>query len=614
MKFKDLNKFLILSLFAVACATSSKNQKVSPNTNLAPASMSPPEGEGSGEILDSVYMRSQADYHYTLGESLSLEGKSQRAVEEFRLTLVYDNQSVQVRMRLAAEYVRLGMMTEALEQAESVVEMAPNLVDGRVLLGGLYSSLKIYDRATEQYDAVLKLDPNNMEVPIYKAALLAEQRKYDESIAIFKRLSEAKDNPNRHQAFYYAGRITMEKGLDFYRQAIGYFTKAIALKPSWVDPIVALSQVYKAQDDFEANVKLLRSYQEKFGPHREIAKELSQLYLDKNDYDNALEQLEVVEGFERDNLNVKVRIALIQIEKKEYEKAASRLEEILKEAPDSDKIRFYLGAVYEEMGQKDRAVSHYKQVPSSSTYFADATIHAAFLLKSQGLSRSQDLVEEALSKRKDLPQLYAFYASILDERKEYSAALRMLTSAVEKFPSHAQLNFYLGTMLDRVGNTDRSIEQMKKVLNIEQDHVQALNFLAYSYAEQDRDLDEAESLARRALELQPKDGFIMDTVGWVLFKKGHYSEAVQYLERAYAEKSSESVIAEHLGDVYYRLQLVDKAKRMYKRAMEFETDEKKAREIRSKLAAVDHQQPGPLRIPASVPEQLPDSSDQNNGQ
>lgn len=613
MQKKDLIKFLIPMLLLVACATSTKNPKSSWNGHSAPASMSPPE-EDSSMLLDSVYMRSQADFHYTLGESLSLEGKSQKAVEEFKLTLIYDNKSVQVRMRIAAEYVRLGMMTEALEQAEAVVEMAPSSVEGRVLLGGLYSSLKIYNRATEQYDAILKLDPNNMEVPVYKGALLAEQKKFDESIALFKQLSERKDNPNRHQAFYYAGRIVMEKGLDFYRQAIGYFEKAIALKPSWVEPVIALSQVYKAQDDYAANIKLLRSYQEKFGPHREIAKELGQLYLDKGDYDNALEQLEIVEGFERDNLNVKVRIALIQIEKKDYEKAAVRLEEILTEAPDSDKIRFYLGAVYEEMGQKDKAVANYKQVPSASTYFGDATIHAAFLLKARGLSRSQELLEQALSKRKDLPQLYAFYASVLDEKKEYGTALRMLTDALEKFPTHAQLNFYLGTMFDRVGNTDKSIEQMKKVLNIEQDHVQALNFLAYSYAEQNKELDEAESLARRALELQPKDGFIMDTVGWVLFKKGHYSEAVQYLERAYEEKSSESVIAEHLGDVYYRLQLVDKAKHMYRRAMEFETDEKKAREIRSKLAAVDHQQSSPLRVPASVPEPLPDSSKEDHGQ
>ena len=61
-------------------------------------------------------MMSEADYHFTMGEALSLEGKSDRALEEFKLTLVYDPDSLVVRMRLAAEYIRQGMLSEALEQ------------------------------------------------------------------------------------------------------------------------------------------------------------------------------------------------------------------------------------------------------------------------------------------------------------------------------------------------------------------------------------------------------------------------------------------------------------------------------------------------------------------
>ena len=64
----------------------------------------------------------------------------------------------------------------------------------------------------------------------------------------------------------------------------------------------------------------------------------------------------------------------------------------------------------------------------------------------------------------------------------------MLLGAVEKFPSHAQLHFYLGSMYDRVGRTEDSINEMKRVLEIDQENVQAMNYLAYTYAELNRDL------------------------------------------------------------------------------------------------------------------------------
>ncbi len=128
-----------------------------------------------------------------------------------------------------------------------------------------------------------------------------------------------------------------------------------------------------------------------------------------------------------------------------------------------------------------------------------------------------------------------------------------------------------------------------------------MNYLAYTYAELNRDLSAAEELSRRALEMQPNDGYILDTVGWVLFKKGKMEEAIRYLERAYREKSDEAVIAEHLGDAYFRYELWQKALRMYRKAAELETDTEKSRRIHEKVVGAESQQQKPLRTPASLP-------------
>lgn len=565
------------------------------NLNSAPESMSPPNFDPANPTIDPTYLRSQADYHFTLGESYSFEGKSQKAVEEYKLTLVYDAKAPLVRVRLAAEYVRLGLFTEAIEQADLALKENPDSLEARSVLGGLYSSMKMYDQALEQYDAILKIKPDSAETMVYIGAILAEQKRFEEAIRNFTKMTKLK-GVLAAQAYYYMGRVYADWG-NHYNDAEKAFKNAIKLKPEFAEATQALAQIqFEAGKEAEA-MRLLESYQDHFGPNKEISKILGQYYLDKSDYTKALESLEQVEGFERDNLNIKVKIALLLIEKKQYTKAASRLQEILRQAPELDKIRFYLAAVYEEIKDVDAAISNYLSLPASSSYFGEAMIHAAFLCKkSSDMDRATEVITSAIAQRSDIPELYAFYASLLEDQKEYVKAVEMLTAAVAKFPDHTQLRFFLGTMEDRVGKTENSIAQMQKILEIDGKHVQALNFLAYTYAEMNKNLDEAEGLARRALALQPNDGYLLDTLGWILFKQGKTEASVPWLEAAFKHKSTESVIAEHLGDAYYRLQLVEKAKKMYRRAAEIETDAAKIQQIHQKIVATDEQ-----RMPASQP-------------
>jgi tetratricopeptide (TPR) repeat protein len=195
------------------------------------------------------------------------------------------------------------------------------------------------------------------------------------------------------------------------------------------------------------------------------------------------------------------------------------------------------------------------------------------------------MLQKAIAARDDVPQLYAFYVSILDEEHQYQKGASLLETALKKFPDNTQLRFYLGSMYDRLGRTDETIAEMRKILVLDSDHVQALNYLAYTFAEQGKNL--AEAMSRKAMTLQPNDPFILDTVGWVLFKEGRIEDAIQYLETAFRYKSDESVIAEHLGDAYYVFELTDKAKEMYRKAAASENDPEKATKIRAKIMSVD---------------------------
>lgn len=561
--------------------------------NPPPAVMTPPHMDERKDLtIDPTYLRSQADYHFTLGEAYSLEGKGQKAIEEFKLTLVYDPESVLVKVRLASEYLRMGQASEALEQAESAVKGNPNNTDARFLLGGIYTSLKMFDQALEQYQELIKINPEEIDAKFYVGAIMAEQKKFAQAVSHFVALAEqAPESDQRARAWYYVARLTIEqddpKQVKFIEKA---FTQALSNKTDNIEILISYAVYLKSSQREAESIRLLESYQRQNGPDKEVAKYLSRHYLDKEDFEKAFIQLEIVERFEKDNLNARIQLALILIEQQRFDEAAVRLEDILLIAPELDKIRYYLGAVYEQTNRRELSIKQYLMVPPQSTYYADAMIHAAYLHKQAGnLNDAKSVINMGIKERDDIAQFYAFYASLLDDTKEYKKAAELLGQAVNKFPTHTQLRFFLGSVQDRLGNTKETVVQMKRVLELDENHVQAMNYLAYTYAEINENLDEAESLARKALSISPNDGYILDTVGWVLFKKGQLDESIRFLEAAHLAKADEAVIAEHLGDAYMRSEMIEKALEMYKKAATHESDVAKQLKIKQKIANIDGQ-------------------------
>lgn len=553
--------------------------------------MSPPPMMAEKEGVDPVYMRTQADYNFSMGEAYALDGQRQKAIESFKATLIYDPESALVRLRLATEYMKSGFLSEAVAQAEEAVAKSPKNVEGRLLLGGLYSTMKVYDKAIVQYQEVLKLDPQNNEAPLYLGAVWSEQKHYDKAIHAFENLAKNPEYNTPHMAWYYVGRVYLDKkDASSDKNAEKAFLKALSIKPDHVDSVMALASVYNQQKSETKAMDVLVKWQRDQGPSPRVAEVLAQYYLDKEKYDDAYEQFEVLESTGDDPLSVKMKMALILIDKKMYDRAAVKLEEILKEAPDSDKVRYYLAAVYEESKKDDKAVYHFKAIPADSQYYEEGLIHAAYILKNRGqMDDALKLVEEGLSKKKDFPQLYAMQASLLDEKGDYKRASQNLEEALVKFPKNAQLRFYYGTINDRLGNKARVVEEMRKVLEIDPNHVQGLNYLAFTWAEEGKNLEEAEQLARRANKIDPKDGYILDTLGWVLYKLDRYRDAVVALEAAQKAQPAVAVIAEHLGDAYMKTAMTDKAIRMYRKALEFETDAVKVKAIQLKISNLDGQ-------------------------
>ncbi|WP_373998681.1 tetratricopeptide repeat protein [Bdellovibrio bacteriovorus] len=601
---------ILLTLTACATFTQNDADKATyyeasfDDKNRAPASFAPAivAQDGSAK-LDPLYMRTQADYHFAMGEAYSLDGNSQKAIEAFKTVLVYDQESPAVNMRLAAEFLKQGMISESLVQAEEAVKKDPKNVDAHLLLGGLYSSMKLYPKALAEYSTVMKLQPSNTEAPLYIGALYSEQKQSDKAVQYFESLLKNPDYTTPYLAHYYIGRVRMEQPEAKYQKASEEsFKKTLQLKPDFADALLSLGSLYAKQKKEDKAIAMYKEFQKENTPSPRIAEVLAQIYIEQGDYENAYDQLAIVESETEEPLNVRMKMALILIEQKRYDQAAQKLEDVLKEAPDSDKVRFYLAAVYEETRKAEKAVKEYRKIPANSTYYGEAVVHAAYLLKGLGrLEEGLEVAAKGLKDRQDQPQIYAMYASLLDEKTDYKGASKILEQGLEKFPENAQLRFYYGTINDRLGNKEVVVTEMQKVLDLDPNHVQGLNYLAFTWAEMGVQLPQAEKLARRALELEPKDGYVLDTLGWILYKQNKFTESIKFLEAAHKYQGTVSIIAEHLGDAYLKQSMVDKAKKMYRKAADLETDKKKVEEIRSKITAIEKQELLSPRMPASAP-------------
>ena len=539
------------------------------------------------EEKEEKLRQAEADYHYILAETMSWNDDFEGAISELQLVLQKQPESKVIRLRLATEHMRIGQWHEAIKNIEIVLQEEPKSEIGRLLLGGIYTSIRKYDEAIHQYKALLEYHPNHLNAHLYISGLLSEQGSHEEAEDILLKILKNPENNQPHLVYYYLGRIYLERDAPLLSKATKAFEDSLRIQPNDENAMLALTRVYDLQKRHEESVALAKSFQEQFGPKEETARYLLSVYLEKEANEEALVQAQYMELFNKDDLELKSKLAMLLIKKKEFLRAAQKLEEILSIVPDGDKMRFYLALVYSELEKNKLAIENFLKVPSSSPYYLDTMLQLVTLYKLENQAdKALQTMEKILVQEKDNSQLYIYQASLLKQEKGPKAAIQVLSKAIERFPENTAIRFFLGTLLDEVGQTEPMLRQMQIVIEMDKAYIPALNYLAYTYAEKGVNLNKAEELAQRALKFKPKDAYILDTMGWVLFKKGQFKEAVKHLSSAHQIKPSESVIAEHLGDAYYKLRSFEKAIRVYQRAMEVAADDKQAQKIRNKMANI----------------------------
>lgn len=590
--------FIVLS----GCATDGDRffDSAMNDRNRAPASLQLPANyDDAVPVVDAVNNQAEADFLFMKADMESLQGHSADAIENLKSALVYDPQTATLMQRLSVEYFRRGQLRDSLYWAERAKAIAGERRDLNMLLGGLYSSTKSYEKAIASYESLLKKDPEDFEVMLYLGAIYSEQKNYKKAIDQFAKVAQEKQSSSQHLARYYMARIYLEQDAKLNaKKAQIELNKSIEIKADFFEAIVLLGQLIQKDKGEEASIKFYATHQAKKGPQPKLAEILSQHYIEKGQYDKAYEQLEILDSQLEDQVQIKLKMALILIDKKMYDLAIEKLDDILKIAPESDKVRFYLSAVFEEKKQYQQAYDQYMLITKNSSYFEESRVHAAYLSKILGDADKGQKVLADVEKITNV-QTYFLMAQFHEDKLELEKAISVAKKAQKAFPKNAQAYFYEGTLLDKMNKKREMLSSMEKALELEPENSQTMNYIAFSLAELNEDLEKAEKLARMAVQKEKNDGFVLDTLGWILFKRGEYKEAIAVLEKAHEIQPTVGIIAEHLGDAYIKLKKLDKARALLLKANELESDQSRKREILIKITGIEGDLKNRMRKPAA---------------
>ncbi|MBO6602744.1 tetratricopeptide repeat protein [Boseongicola sp. H5] len=238
--------------------------------------------------------------------------------------------------------------------------------------------------------------------------------------------------------------------------------------------------------------------------------------------------------------------------------------------------------------QAHLAADVYAEVPEDHPAAIAATLGRAEALNA--MDRQEEAVALLQALTEDRPELASVQAALGDMLRrmerfgEAAAAYDAALAQVDQDQTRYWFLFYArGISLEREGRWDEAEADFRRALELNPDQPQVLNYLGYSLVEQRRNLDEALQMIERAVAAEPRSGYIVDSLGWVLYRLERFDEAVAPMERAVELLPNDPIVNDHLGDVYYMVGRTREAEFQWHRALSFEPTEDDAVRIRRKL-------------------------------
>lgn len=511
-----------------------------------------PKQELTGQILYQTLLAEIAGQRGNFGLSASAYLDLARTTRDPRFA------------RRAAEIGLHGRDLEvALQAARLWVELDAESAQARQMMAGLLVSANRLEELQPHVaklltqegdnigDGLLRLNRLFARYPDKKAVMLI----VDQLTMPYVGLAEA--HFARAQAALNAGE---------WKRGVTEIDKALALKPEWDNAVLLKAQLQRAETP-EAALETLRSHLAGRPQAREVRLQYARSLVGARMYPQARAEFQRLLGDYPGNADVIYAVAVLSVQLSDFATAEENFRKLLgQDYAEIDTVRLYLGQIAEERKQFDDALRWYAEVAPGEQYLA-AQLRIAQLLAKQGKLEAgrRHLQEARTADSAARIQLLLAESQLLRDAGRTTEAYELLAASLAAQPEQPELLYESALLAEKIGRLDVLETNLRKLIRIKPDHAHAYNALGYSFADRNLRLAEAEELIEKALRLSPNDPFIIDSMGWVLFRKGDNAGALTHLQRAYSIRPDPEIAA-HLGEVLWVLGRRDEARKTWQDA------------------------------------------------
>ncbi len=278
-------------------------------------------------------------------------------------------------------------------------------------------------------------------------------------------------------------------------------------------------------------------------------------------------------------------LGLVEFQAGKLDAAGRRFTELLAMGKFLDDSFYYLGLIAERGGDMQRALRLYAQVQSGDNA-VPALLRACSILQANGApAAAQELFDRLVEDEPErAPEILAARARIFADAGDAQQAMQVLELGEREYPDSVEIRYAIASTYEEQGRIGPALHELKIVLDSRPDDPAALNAYGYTLADHKLQLVHARTLIERAHATAPKNAAILDSLGWVLFRQGHGTEALPYLTGAYADDRGGDIAA-HLGEVLWSLGRRDEAERVWSEASAADSDNRLLKSTRARLHA-----------------------------
>lgn len=254
-----------------------------------------------------------------------------------------------------------------------------------------------------------------------------------------------------------------------------------------------------------------------------------------------------------------------------------------------------LGSLLNAAGQSEAAIELMESIGEDQPFRALGLLRAAIALDGMETRDGVDTESEAekafrasIANNPDDQQAYIAFGNMLRGRERFAEAAEMYSRAIAMIEGEDEndwtLFYFRGIVYEQQKQWEKAEADFKTALELREDQPLVLNYLGYSWVDKGINLEEALDMIRKAVELRPEDGYIVDSLGWAYYRLGRYEEAVVELERAIEMRPNDPVINDHLGDAYFKVGRTLEAQFQWRHARDFGAKDEELKTILRKIA------------------------------